>query len=70
MSVNDFVFGFKLQTKCSRVILVYLYFIGYKFDVTAFPSTLSTHIFPPCLSTNSLQRIKPRPVPISPDVPL
>ena len=31
---------------------------------------LSTHISPPCFSTNSLQRINPRPVPDSSSVPL
>ena len=34
-----------------------------------FPGWLSTHIFPSCFSTNSLQSNKPRPVPFSFSVP-
>ena len=34
------------------------------------PSSLSTYIFPPCFSTNSLQSNNPNPVPVSPAVPL
>ena len=34
-----------------------------------FPTTLSTQIFPLCFSTKSLQRINPKPVPVSPLVP-
>ena len=33
------------------------------------PTRLSTHILPPCFSTNSLQSIRPKPVPFSFSVP-
>ena len=35
-----------------------------------FPSSLITSIFPPFLSRCSLHKIKPKPVPVSPPVPL
>jgi len=35
-----------------------------------FPYSLSTQIFPPCFSTNSLQSNKPKPVPVSFAVPV
>jgi len=40
-----------------------------KLTVVPLSISLSTQIDPPCLSTNSLQSIKPRPVPISLAVP-
>ena len=40
-----------------------------KLNLLPLPGVLSTFIFPPCFSTNSRQRIKPSPVPVSDAVP-
>ncbi len=40
-----------------------------KLNLLPLPNLLSTQIFPPFFSTNSLQRISPKPVPVSSSVP-
>ena len=40
-----------------------------KINLLPLPNSLSTQILPPCFSTNSLQRISPKPVPLSCSVP-
>ena len=73
-------FEFLEATYKEPVLLYNLGIIFYLFSLLAnlgivnkkvepFPSSLSTQIFPACFSTNSLQRINPKPVPVSFSVP-
>ena len=53
------------------MLFIYSFFANGNVNLKLLPSDnlLSTHILPPCFSTNSLHIESPNPVPFSPEVP-